>query len=54
MTNEYRQAINELKRTQANLQVIDPKFQEVAILEHEAAKARINALVKEAKEGAIK
>lgn len=50
MPEELRQAIQELQRTETNLKEIDPDFQEVALLEYEAAKARVNALVKSAKE----
>lgn len=50
MTKELRQALQELRRTETNLKEIDPDFQEVALLEYEAAKARVNALVKSAKE----
>lgn len=50
MTDEYRQALQELRRTEANLKEINSDFEEVAILEYEAAKARVNAIVKKAKE----
>jgi len=50
VTKELRQALQELRRTETNLKEIDPDFQEVALLEYEAAKARVNALVKSAKE----
>lgn len=50
MTDEYRQALKELRRTENNLKEVDKKYHGVALLEYETAKARVDALIKEAKE----
>lgn len=49
MTEEIRQAIQELQRTETNLKVVDTEFEDVAILEYLTAKVRLNALIKEIK-----
>lgn len=50
MPEELRQALQELRRTEANLKEVNTDFEEVAYHELKAAQARVNALVKEAKE----
>lgn len=49
MTDEYRQALKELRRTENNLREVDKNFHAVAILEYETAKARVIAIIEEAK-----
>lgn len=50
MNEEYKQALNELKRTESNLKEVDKKFHGVAILEYLSAKERVTILIEEAKE----
>lgn len=44
-------AIEELKRTEANLKEVEDDYYEVAVLEYLAARARIDAIIREVKKG---
>ncbi|CAK7002641.1 hypothetical protein [Tissierella sp.] len=50
MTNEYRQAVQNLKHKQLMYELASQDFEEVAYHEMKAAEARVEALVREAKE----
>ena len=50
MTEEFRQAIKNLKAKIDMYNLATEKFEEVAYYEMKAAQARVNALIKEAKE----